>query len=252
MNCKHPDSRETQQLLKLWKAVFGEYDGFWELFLDTGYQSDHCCCMVENGQVTAGLYWFDCSCGNDKIAYVYAVVTDPAHRGKGLCRKLMADVHALLLDRGYASVMLVPADEGLREMYRKMGYEDCISVSTISCAAGEISAEIRNTDVEEYAALRREFLPEGSVLQEGIQLPFLAAQAQLFAGRDFLLAAWLEEETLYGMELLGNSDAAPGILRALGCKTGKFQSPGQDRPYAMLHKLKEDAAIPRYFGLAFE
>lgn len=252
MNCKHPDSRETQQLLKLWKAVFGEYDGFWELFLDTGYQSDHCCCMVENGQVTAGLYWFDCSCGNDKIAYVYAVVTDPAHRGKGLCRKLMADVHALLLDRGYASVMLVPADEGLREMYRKMGYEDCTSVSTISCAAGEISAEIRNTDVEEYAALRREFLPEGSVLQEGIQLPFLAAQAQLFAGRDFLLAAWLEEETLYGMELLGNSDAAPGILRALGCKTGKFQIPGQDRPYAMLHKLKEDAAIPRYFGLAFE
>lgn len=252
MNCKHPDSRETQQLLKLWKAVFGEYDGFWELFLDTGYQSDHCCCMVESGQVTAGLYWFDCSCGNDKIAYVYAVVTDPAHRGKGLCRKLMADVHALLLDRGYASVMLVPADEGLREMYRKMGYEDCTSVSTISCAAGEISAEIRNTDVEEYAALRREFLPEGSVLQEGIQLPFLAAQAQLFAGRDFLLAAWLEEETLYGMELLGNSDAAPGILRALGCKTGKFQIPGQDRPYAMLHKLKEDAAIPRYFGLAFE
>ena len=252
MNCKHPDSRETQQLLKLWKAVFGEYDGFWELFLDTGYQPDHCCCMVENGRVTAGLYWFDCSCGNDKIAYVYAVVTDPAHRGKGLCRKLMADVHALLLDRGYASVMLVPADEGLREMYRKMGYEDCTSVSTISCAAGEISAEIRNTDVEEYAALRREFLPEGSVLQEGIQLPFLAAQAQLFAGRDFLLAAWLEEETLYGMELLGNSDAAPGILRALGCKTGKFQIPGQDRPYAMLHKLKEDAAIPRYFGLAFE
>lgn len=252
MNCKHPDSRETQQLLKLWKAVFGEYDGFWELFLDTGYQSDHCCCMVENGQVTAGLYWFDCSCCNDKIAYVYAVVTDPAHRGKGLCRKLMADVHALLLERGYASVMLVPADEGLREMYRKMGYEDCTSVSTISCAAGEISAEIRNTDVEEYAALRREFLPEGSVLQEGIQLPFLAAQAQLFAGRDFLLAAWLEEETLYGMELLGNSDAAPGILRALGCKTGKFQIPGQDRPYAMLHKLKEDAAIPRYFGLAFE
>ena len=62
MNCKHPDSRETQQLLKLWKAVFGEYNGFWELFLDTGYQSDHCCCMVENGRVTAGLYWFDCSC----------------------------------------------------------------------------------------------------------------------------------------------------------------------------------------------
>ena len=252
MNCKHPDSRETQQLLKLWKAVFGEYNGFWELFLDTGYQPDHCCCMVENGRVTAGLYWFDCSCGNDKIAYVYAVVTDPAHRGKGLCRKLMADVHALLLDRGYASVMLVPAEKGLREMYRKMGYDDCTTVSELDCTAGETAAEVRCIDAEEYARLRRKLLPEKGVVQEGENLSFLAAQARLFAGEDFLLAAYLENDQLQGMELLGNPATAPGILRALGCKTGKFQIPGKDRPYAMLHKLKEDTAIPRYFGLAFE
>ena len=81
---------------------------------------------------------------------------------------------------------------------------------------------------------------------------FLAAQAQLFAGEDFLLAAYLENDRLQGMELLGNTGATPGILRALGCKTGTFQIPGKDRPYAMLHKLKENAAIPQYFGLAFE
>ena len=252
MNFEHPGPEQIRQLLQLWKEVFGEYDGFWELFLETGFQPDHCRCITENGQVAAGLYWFDCSCNEDKIAYIYAVVTDPIHRGRGLCRKLMADVHGILKDRGYASVMLVPADEGLRKMYRKMGYEDCTSVSRISCAAGEISAEIRNVDVEAYAALRREFLPEGSVLQEGIQLPFLAAQAQLFAGRDFLLAAWLEEEKLHGMELLGNSDAAPGILRALGCRDGCFQIPGKETPFAMLHKLTENPAIPNYFGFSFD
>ena len=113
MNCKYPNPEEIRQLLLLWKEAFGEYDGFWELFLETGCLPDHCRCITENGQVTAGLSWFDCSCGEEKIAYVYAVVTNPAHRGKGLCRKLMEDVHALLKTKGYAGILLVPAEEGI-------------------------------------------------------------------------------------------------------------------------------------------
>lgn len=255
MHCKHPEKEEIRQLLQLWKAVFGEHDGFWELFLETGFQSSHCRCILENNQVLAGLYWFDCSCGTDKIAYIYAVVTDPAHRGKGLCRKLMTDVHSLLEAQGYASAMLVPAEEGLREMYRKMGYEDCTSVKKLICAsdgsAGS-AADIQNIGTEEFAVLRRKFLPENSVLQEGIQLPFLAAQAQLFAGQDFLLAAWLEGNTLHGVELLGNSNAAPGILRALGCETGAFQIPGNEKPFAMIHRITKTAGKPAYFGFSFD
>jgi len=252
MNFEHPGKNQTQQLVRLWKEAFGEYDGFWELFLRTGFLPDHCRCITENGQVIAGLYWFDCSCSGDTIAYVYAVVTDPKHRGRGLCRKLMEDVHTLLENQGYASVMLVPADDGLRQMYRKMGYEDCTIVGELSCNAGETAVEIRSIGMEEYAALRRKLLPESSVLQEGIQLPFLAAQAQLFAGEDFLLAAWLEGDILHGMELLGNTAAAPGILRALGCESGVFQIPGEEKNFAMIHKLTEDAVKPTYFGFSFD
>ena len=75
---------------------------------------------------------------------------------------------------------------------------------------------------------------------------------EIEAGADFLLAAWREEDTLHGMELLGNTAAAPGILRALGCTTGKFQIPGQEKAFAMIHKLQKNAATPKYFGLAFE
>ena len=252
MTFEYPGKDQIPQLVRLWKEVFGEYDGFWELFLDTAFSPDHCRCITEDGQVMAGLYWFDCSCEGDKIAYIYAVVTDPRHRGKGLCRKLMADVHDLLKDRGYDSVMLVPADEDLREMYRKMGYEDCTRIGSLTCTAGEFPVEIRNVGIIEYADLRRKLLPEKAVLQEGVQLPFLAAQAQLFAGEDFLLAAWLEGNTLHGMELLGNTTAAPGILRALGCETGIFQVPGSDKPFAMIHKIQEQAVIPEYFGFSFD
>ena len=252
MNFEHPGDDQVQQLLKLWKAVFGEYDGFWELFLRTAFLPDHCRCITENGQVTAGLYWFDCSCGTDKIAYIYAVVTDPAHRGKGLCRKLMAEVHTLLTRQGYDSVMLVPADEGLREMYRKMGYEDCTAISEITCTAVDVPTEIHSVSPEEYAAIRRSMLPEAGVLQEGNNLTFLAAQTQLFAGDDFLLAAWLDGDTLHGTELLGNTAAAPGILRALGCEKGMFQIPGKDKPFAMIHHLQNQAVLPKYFGFSFD
>jgi len=252
MNFEHPTQEQTRQLLQLWKTVFGEYDGFWELFLDTAFLPDHCRCITEQGQVTAGLYWFDCSCGSDKIAYIYAVVTDPAHRGRGLCRKLMADVHGLLSARGYASAMLVPADGALREMYRKMGYEDCTAVAALSCSAAGSPVDIRSIGPEEYASLRRRMLPEGGVIQEGNNLTFLAAQTQFFTGRDFLLSAWLEGNTLQGTELLGNAEAAPGILRALGCEKGTFQIPGTEKPFAMLHRLQAGAVIPNYFGFSFD
>ena len=252
MNFEQPGKDQIPQLVRLWKDVFGEYDGFWDLFLNTAFSPDQCRCITEEGQVMAGLYWFDCSCEGDKIAYIYAVVTDPKHRGKGLCRKLMEDVHALLKEQGYASVLLVPAEEGLRDMYRKMGYEDCTTIGSLTCAAGENAIEIRNVGITEYAALRRKLLPEKAVLQEGVQLSFLAAQAQMFAGEDFLLAAYLEEDTLHGVELLGNANAAPGILRALGCEKGIFQVPGQEKPFSMIHKLREQVVVPEYFGFAFD
>lgn len=252
MNFEHPAEDRLAQLVQLWKDAFGEYDGFWELFLKTGYLPDHCRCITENSRPIAGLYWFDCSCGNDRIAYVYAVVTDARYRGQGLCRKLMEDVHGLLKQQGYASVMLVPADEKLRQMYRKMGYEDCTGIGELSCRAGETAAQIRNVTAEDYASLRRKLLPEGSVLQEGLQIPFLAAQAQLFAGTDFLLAAYLDGQTLRGMELLGNPETAPGIVKALGCTAGRFQIPGTEKPFAMIHKLTEAAVTPAYFGFSFD
>ncbi len=252
MTFEHPGKEHIPHLLKLWQRVFGEYDGFWELFLETAFLPDHCRCIMENQQPIAAAYWFDSSCGDDKIAYIYAVVTDPEHRGKGLCRNLMAEIHSLLKAQGYDSVMLVPADEDLREMYRKMGYEDCTRISSLSCNAGVIPVQIRNIGIEEYAVLRRQLLPEGGVLQEGVQLPFLAAQAQLFAGADFLLAAYLDGETLHGMELLGNSAAAPGILRALGCETGIFQIPGEEKPFAMIHRITDNAGNPTYLGFSFD
>lgn len=252
MRIDHPGHAQIPQLLAVWKQAFGDHGGFWETFLETGFDPQSCRCVLLDGQAAAALCWFDGYCGSQKTAYLYAVVTHPGYRNRGLCRRLLEDVHAHLSQKGYASSMLVPEQPALRRMYEKLGYRSCTRVSEISCTAAEAPIPIRTIGPEEYARLRREFLPEGGVIQEGRTLSFLASQARFFTGGEFLLAAYQEEDLLHGMELLGNEALAPAILRALDCKRGHFRIPGKEREFAMFHPLTEYAVRPRYFGFAFD
>lgn len=252
MRFEFPSPEQIPQLLAMWKDAFGDHGGFWEMFLNTAFLPDHCRCVTVEKETAAALCWFDCSCGGKKMAYVYAVVTHPKHRNKGLCRNLLEDVHRHLTEQSYAAVLLVPEKEGLRQMYRKLGYRDCTFVSEFSFAAGDTPVSLRAVGPEEYARLRRAFLPANGVVQEGKNLDFLAQQAQLFVGADFLLAAYVDADTLVGMELLGNRNAAPGIVRTLDCSEGNFRTPGDAKPFAMVHPLTGNAPVPSYFGFAFD
>ncbi len=243
---------QIPQLLALWKDVFGDWDGFWELFLETAFSPERCRCILQQGEIAASLCWLDAECQDQKMAYIYAVVTNPAYRGQGLCRRLMEDTHRYLASLGYRAALLVPAEEGLREMYWKMGYRDCTSVREFSCEAGAAPVVIRAIGSAEYARLRREFLPENGVIQEGENLAFLARQAEFFTGADFLTAAYKGDDTLHAMELLGDAQCAPGILTALNCSRGEFRMPGDEKDFAMFYPLSSGAAIPAYFGFAFD
>lgn len=247
-----PAPAHIPQLLKMWKASFGDYGGFWEMFLESGFSRERCRCVLEQDAVSAALCWFDTQCAGQRMAYIYAVLTAPGHRGKGLCRTLMEDTHIHLAQKGYSAALLVPAEESLRGMYRKMGYEEGTAVTEFSCTAGTVPVSLRAIGPEEYARLRRSFLPDGGVIQEGKSLSFLAYQAQFYSGADFLMAAYAQEDTLHAMELLGNRDAAPGILSALECSQGNFRIPGDEKPFAMFHPLTEGAAKPSHFGFAFD
>lgn len=252
MTFEVPAQAQIPQLLELWKESFGEWNGFWELFRETAFSPRRCRCILENGEITAALTWLDCACEGQKLAYIYAVVTSPAHRGRGLCRRLLADTHALLSAEGYGAAVLVPAEPGLRAMYEKMGYRTCTAVAEFACKAATVPVPLRAIGVSEFAALRRKFLPRAGVLQEGENLIFLARQAQFYAGADFLLTAYGDGENLTAIELLGNQSAAPGILRALGAKKGSFRCPGTEIPFAMIRPLTENAVVPAYFGFAFD
>lgn len=241
----------NEQLKQLWHMAFGDGEEFIDLFFRTAYAPERCLYLTEDDQITAALYWLNCEYRGQKQAYIYAVATHPDHRGKGLCRKLMDMTHNILKEQGYSAALLRPADDGLRRMYRKMGYRVATGVTEFESAAGA-PVPLKKIDAREYELLRRRYLPEDGVVQEGISTDYLASYADLYRGEDFLLAGNFYEGSFIGMELLGNRDAAPGILAALGHETGSFRCPGRDIPFGMFLPLREDAQEPGYLGLVFD
>ena len=55
------------------------------------------------------------------IAVVYNVYTEPAHRRRGLARRLMETIHAWCRDAGVGSMALNASQDG-RPLYESMGY----------------------------------------------------------------------------------------------------------------------------------
>lgn len=249
MNIDYPTRAQIPALRKLWKQAFGDTDTFLDLFFSTAYAPRRCRCTNAQGQTVAALYWFDCTAGDETYAYLYAVATDPAFRGQGLCRQLMEDTHDLLKEQGYAGAVLVPGEPGLFAMYEKMGYTDLSGADCFSVSAGT-PIPLRQITPEEYAAARRALLPPGGIQQEGENLRFLSSYANFYTGKGFVLAAVTEETHLQCTELLGDRTAAAGIVAALGMQTGTFRVPGESR-FSMYHPLK-DIPAPGYFGLAFD
>ena len=250
MTIDFPKKEQISQLRALWKEAFGDTDAYLDSFFALGFSQERCRCIIENGQVTAALYWFDCSCQNARLAYLYAVATSENRRGKGLCRQLMDNTHAHLKAAGYDGAILVPASDALRQMYTKMGYSPATQINELPCAAGEKAATLKLLERDEYEHRRLELLPPGGVVQAGPMTALLADQCSLWSGQDFLLAAWMEDGVLHAEELLGNTGAAPEILKALGAETGIFRVPGNEQDFAMYLPFSPCCPKPGYFGIS--
>lgn len=256
MTIDRPADCHISQLRELWREAFGDSCEFLDAFFTTAYSPARSLCVLDGSNVAAAVYWFDCELQGKKIAYLYALATAIAYRGQGIGHRLMDEVHSRLLQQGYEAVILVPGTEKLAAFYETMGYSSCAPMAEFVCTGAPDAVHLRRVAPEEYARQRRELFslsePAG-VIQEGENLAFLAAQAELYSGKNFLLAAYGQGDTLVGIEFLGETQMAPGIVQALGYAKGSFRTRGQGRNFAMYRPLRESApSAPAYFGLAFD
>ncbi len=71
----------------------------------------------------------------DRLAFVYNVYTEPAHRRRGLARQIMDTIHAWCRDEGITSMALNASRDGKR-LYDSMGYVETPSPMMFSSIAG--------------------------------------------------------------------------------------------------------------------
>ena len=238
----------TDGLKQLWKTVFGDPDSFIDTFFNIAFSPDRCRFTEENGNTICALHWFDCEYEFGKLAYIYAVATHPNHRGKGLASQLLKETHSHLKALGYAGVVLKPA-KGLFPFYERLGYVTSGYIRRFTVTAGVSPAAIKEICAEDYGRLRRAYLPENGIIQEGITLAFLQTFARFYAAEDALLCVSRDEPTVF--EYLGNPYSAPAILAALGIKSAEIPTAGSDIPFAMFCPLN-CTKIPGYLGISLE
>lgn len=236
------------KLKSLWQSAFHEPMEAIDGFFHNAFSPDRCRYLTENGEPVCALYWFDCEYTGGKLAYIYAVATHPQHRGKGLASQLLRQVHAELKAQSYAGTVLKPA-EGLFPFYERLGYATSGYIRRFTVQSGNVPVAAKELSPEEYGRLRRTYLPENGIRQEGITLDYLHTFAKFYACDDALLCVSRAEPVIF--EYLGNPNSAAGILRTLGIQTAEIPTPGEDIPFAMFLPLN-CTKTPGYLGISLE
>lgn len=232
---------EEPRLRSLFTEAFGDA-AFTDLFFRTGYAPDRCL-VAADGDILAAQHWFDCQLDGQKAAYLYGIAAFKSHRGKGIGSKLVLAGVEYLKKAGYEVILLVPAEESLFRYYERLGFRTVSTIHEELVTAGD-PLLLRRLTTAEYATLRRMYLPEHSLLQEGACLDLFALYANFYATEHAVAA--VTDNTVW--ELLGDPGDAPGLLAALGIKSATVRTPGTGRPFAMTI----GAEAPIYLGLAFD
>lgn len=167
------------ELKEMWRSCFGDEEAYIDFYFERRFKEDNMLVYLDEKEkpvsmlslLPAGLV----QKGNEvkRVHYIYAGATFPEQRRKGYYKALL--MHAALEAEGAGeSLMLVPADEKLREYYRKQGFVDAFQLTSSSIKIqrpGLISMESHTDDftkalitAEEYKELRdKHFYKEGYV-----------------------------------------------------------------------------------------
>ena len=252
MTIDTPKISHAPVLRRLMMDTFGESDAFLDLFYSVAYSPERARAAYIDDKLVSALYWFDCECGGDRIAYLYAIATDKAHRGCGAASALIRNTEEHLRALGYSSAILVPQSPSLFSFYENLGFNRATEICEFSVEASKRKVALRELSADEFVTERARFLEDGGIKEDVTLIKLLTDNAKFYTGEDFLLAASRTGDHLVGIELLGARDLAPDILASLGCRTGRFRTPGQGRDFAMYLPLSPTATRPTYFGIALD
>ncbi|MGI5978260.1 MAG: GNAT family N-acetyltransferase [Oscillospiraceae bacterium] len=135
---------QVPELRALWQGAFGDGEAYLDQFFARVFVPDNTLVWLENGHVVSVLYILPYIIPNGeenlRAAYLYALATEPAWRGRKIMSRLIEASFDLCAARGYALSILVPAKDSLFGFYRSFGFEEYFDRVRIEKTRGEMSA----------------------------------------------------------------------------------------------------------------
>lgn len=126
------DYKENERELKsLFREVFFESEDFTNLIFEKKLSKCDIFALKERGKIASFAYGipFECKVKSifKKCIYIYGVGVKKEFRGKGLARSIMNEIYEYYKNKDISFLYLVPANDKLFSMYKKMGYDTIIS-----------------------------------------------------------------------------------------------------------------------------
>lgn len=240
MRLRRADDGLLPSVRTLWKEAFGDTDQDISLFFQHHAAAQTLVC-VERGEVCAMLSWFWMRLvlpdkTTRRAAYLYAVATRRAYRGRGLAGTLLREAERCLQAEGAACVFLSPASESLFDFYARFGYQRALSRAESVCAAEDCGLQLCAASPEDYAAARDPLL-RGGYVAYGESLSYQQALCRETGGGLYLLSRGREcgcacvswnAGQLRIEELLPPSPMlAAGLCAALGARQASCVTQGE-------------------------
>ncbi|MEG1779325.1 MAG: GNAT family N-acetyltransferase, partial [Oscillospiraceae bacterium] len=219
-------------IIALWQEAFGDTKEYIEMFLNQKANNDNILLYKKDNVVISMLFILPCRLVQGEVsypcAYLYCLATLKEYRGNGISTKLLDFADKLLIKRGYAAAVLVPANELLFMFYNKRGYSIQGGVNTLVLNADKLSGnsdiEFTNITAENIVNLRKQYFGSCYLEWDLDAVKYIIKEIQ-FVGGDFYgfsvngvagfvaVAPW--DDRLIIREFAGDIDLLIPILQKL-------------------------------------
>ena len=235
---RSPRWEEVPALEEIWREAFPEdTEGEIGDFFALGFAPERSLALYREDRPVSVLYWFDGVWGGSAFAYLYAVATRKAERGRGYSTRLMEAACERLTKSGYDGALLVPAEPGLFRFYGRLGFEACCPKKRqrISSAVGREPLTPR-----EYETARRAYLRPGDGVLVGPALDYFGAEGEFYESVDGVLA------------LEGVPETGGPATEGFGGAVVPAEEDGPASPLAMFRALRPGVQAPERFFMTLE
>jgi GNAT superfamily N-acetyltransferase len=226
------------ELARIWEVCFKEPVRPAKFFLNNYFRPENCLVYQMNDQIEAAVYLLPAQLSvgakHAQAHYIYAAATLPQYRGRGYMAALMAAAALTGANRGDRYSIVLPADEGLYEFYKKSDYTEFFQIKTqtltLDQMCGLSESGLTNKTLLTYAqlnALRNSQLGTGSVLWSDEAFCFADGIGKIYGDKlvcsltggnpAYAVCRRIDEDNCAVMELMADRDTISDLIANIIC-----------------------------------